>query len=206
MMTTISRSTAAKPKVRANKITTIGFGVPTTTNPHHFQVNVPSTRKDFVEIWEHLGMKAVAEEHSKVLRSQLRLPYWKKVKHEVQVSFNRRLKEHKLKTSSWKTGNNLVDRLLGKELCVLAWTIEDINIDSIPLALNSWIGLLPEERWWLFKKAVGGSDDDFKNGYGWRSALRIALTSQVRTYHTSKPISKCQDNKNQYSFSLEKLQ
>lgn len=202
-MKKISRSTSSNSTAKAKRTTTIGFGVPTTSNPHHFQVNVPSTRKDSVEIWEHLGMNALAEEHSNILRCSLKLPYWKKVKHDVQVSFNQRLREHKLKVSSWNTGSNLVDRLLGKELCVLAWTIENINIENIPLALNSWIGLLPEERWWLFGKAVGGSEEDFKNGYGWRAALKIALTNQVTTFRPSNPSTKCKANQNQYSFSLE---
>ena len=166
--------------INRNKISTIGFGVPATSNPHHFEVNVPSTRKDTVDIWEHLGMKTIAGEDSTLLRCKLRLSYWKKVKREVQASFNKRLKDHKLKTSSWKTGHNLVDRLLGKELCVLAWTIEDLSDENIPLALNSWIGLRPEERWWLFGMVVRASEEDYQKGYGWRAALKIALTSEPK--------------------------
>lgn len=186
------------------KTSTIGFGVPTTSNPHHFQVNVPSTRREMVEISEHLGMKAVTDANSVILRCRLKLPYWKRVKRELQVSFNKRLREHKLKTSEWKTGSNSVDRLLGKELCVLAWTIENLNIENIPLALNSWIGLRPEERWWLFGMACRGSEDDYKRGYGWRAALKFALTSELITDLPSKPVPKCISSAlNQFSFPLE---
>lgn len=188
-----------------DKTTTIGFGVPTTSNPHHFQVNVPSTRKEMVEIWEHLGMKSVTEDNSVILRCRLKLPYWKKVKREVQVSFNKRLRQHKLEASKWKIGNNSVDRLLGKELCVLAWTIENLNAEYIPLALNSWIGLRPEERWWLFGMAIRASEDDHKRGYGWRAALKFALTSQ--STHSPPHTSASKGNRtteNQFSLSVEK--
>lgn len=189
-----------------DRTSTIGFGVPTTSNPHHFQVHVPSTRKEMVEISEHLGMKSVTEENSVILRCRLKLPYWKKVKRELQVSFNKRLREHKLRASEWKTGSNSVDRLLGKELCVLAWTIENLNIEHIPLALNSWIGLRPEERWWLFGMAARASEDDFKRGYGWRVALKYALTSEPNNDLPSKPVPKCRNSTlNQFSFPLEKL-
>ena len=184
-----------------DKTSTIGFGVPTTLNPHHFQVNVPSTRKEMVEISEHLGMKCVTEENSVILRCRLKLPHWKKVKLALQMSFNERLTEHKLKTSKWKTGSNSVDRLLGKELCVLAWTIENLNIENIPLALNSWIGLRPEERWWLFGMALRGSADDYKRGYGWRAALKYALASQS-TYNQGLKAEPPYISSDQHTFSL----
>ena len=41
----------------------------------------------------------------------------------AQVIYER-LKARKLATSRWKTGANRLDRLLGKELCVLAWAAE----------------------------------------------------------------------------------
>ena len=201
-MAKMSYSTVAnhnKPK----RLCTIGFGVPATSSPHHFRVNVPSTRKDFVEIWEHLGMKAESEQNSVILRCNLKLSYWKKIKNDVQVSFNQRLRERKLKVSSWKIGNNLVDRLLGKELCVLAWTIENLNIENTPLALSSWIGLLPEERWWLFGKAVRTTEEDYKRGYGWRSALQYALTSHTNICLPSSSKSPCVVSQDQFSFSLE---
>ncbi len=42
------------------------------------------------------------------------------IRAEVQRVFNARLKEHDLATGTWKVGDNPVDRLLGKELCVRA--------------------------------------------------------------------------------------
>ncbi len=57
-------------------------------------------------------------------------------------------------TGRWHTGTNLVDRLLGKELCVLAWAAETANADQIPVICSKWAALRPEERWWLFSMTV----------------------------------------------------
>jgi hypothetical protein len=68
-----------------------------------------------------------------------------------------------------------LDRLLGKELCVLAWGIERLHPEKIGIAVRNWLALRPEERWWLFGMtaiATGGIGDAEK---GWRVALRYAL-------------------------------
>lgn len=73
-------------------------------------------------------------------------------------------------------GENKVERLLGKELLILAWAIEEAPEETIPNAVRNWIGLKPEERWWLYAitaAATGGVDD---TNIGWRKALRYALT------------------------------
>ena len=33
---------------------------------------------------------------------------------------------------------------------MLAWAIEDADPSLIPAAVKNWLGLTPEERWWLF--------------------------------------------------------
>ena len=93
----------------------------------------------------------------------------------MQRDFNARLKEHNLRVSAWKVGENPVDRLLGKELCVLAWAVEGMNMGNIPVAVRNWLALRPEERWWLFgmtAMTTGGISDGNR---GWRLALRHAL-------------------------------
>lgn len=93
---------------------------------------------------------------------------------------------HNLKTSTWKVGANPVDRLLGKELCVLAWAVEGMEFDHIPIAVRNWLALRPEERWWLFGMtalSTGGVQDGNK---GWRLALRHAL-GDVAQHELFKP-------------------
>ena len=77
-------------------------------------------------------------------------------------------------------GTNLVDRLLGKELCVLAWAAETASEEQLPIICSKWAALRPEERWWLFAMTVAeaGLPDDSQRG--WRRALFHALSDGER--------------------------
>lgn len=154
---------------------TLGFGVPATSDPHHFKVIVPRSNTAPVQVSEYLGLQALSDEHSVIDRAVLDRARWGAIRAEVQRAFNARLSTHNLKPSAWKAGDNLVDRLLGKELCVLVWAVEHMEMEKIPVAVRNWLALRPEERWWLFgmtAMSTGGIGDGDK---GWRLALRHAL-------------------------------
>lgn len=154
---------------------TLGFGVPATSDPHHFKVIIPRSNTGKVHICEYLGLQAASDDNSVIDRVLLDRSRWTAIRSEVQRAFNARLAAHGLKSSAWKVGENLVDRLLGKELCVLAWAIERMDLEKIPVAVRNWLALRPEERWWLFgmtAMATGGIEDA---GKGWRAALQHAL-------------------------------
>jgi len=68
-----------------------------------------------------------------------------------------------------------VDRLLGKELCVLAWAVEQMDTEKIPVAVRNWLALRPEERWWLFGMTATSTGGIMDAGKGWRAALEHAL-------------------------------
>ena len=168
---------AAQSKVAGQKSTppTLGFGVPATSDPHHFKVTIPRNNSAPVQISEYLGLQATSDEHSVIDRVLLDRPRWTAIRSEVQRAFNARLNGHGLKPSAWKVGDNLVDRLLGKELCVLTWAVECMEPEKIPVAVRNWLALRPEERWWLFgmtAMSTGGINDSDR---GWRLALRHAL-------------------------------
>jgi hypothetical protein len=76
----------------------------------------------------------------------------------------------------WHIGTNLVDRLLGKELCVLAWSAETANDEQIPVICSKWAALRPEERWWLFAMTVAEAGLPEDTQRGWRRALFHALS------------------------------
>lgn len=159
----------------AVKHATLGFGVPATSDPHHFKVIIPKANTGKVQISEYLGLQAQSDEFAVIDRILLDRPRWTAIRAEVQRTFNARLKNHDVKTASWKVGENVVDRLLGKELCVLAWAVEGMDMEKIPVAVRNWLALRPEERWWLFgmtAMSTGGINDGEK---GWRLALRHAL-------------------------------
>ncbi len=166
---------SATAKVAVEARPTLGFGVPATSDPHHFKVIVPRNTTSPVQVSEYLGLQALSDEHSVVDRAVLDRARWTEIRAEVQRAFNARLSTHNLKPSAWKAGDNLVDRLLGKELCVLVWAVEHMEMEKIPVAVRNWLALRPEERWWLFgmtAMSTGGIGDGDK---GWRLALRHAL-------------------------------
>jgi hypothetical protein len=166
---------ASKTSKTAVKHATLGFGVPATSDPHHFKVIIPKANSGKVQISEYLGLQAQSDEFAVIDRVLLDRPRWTAIRAEIQRTFNARLKNHEVKTASWKVGENVVDRLLGKELCVLAWAVEGMEMEKIPVAVRNWLALRPEERWWLFgmtAMSTGGIHDGEK---GWRLALRHAL-------------------------------
>lgn len=161
----------AKPLAHATQ----GFGVPLTAAPHHFVVIIPRGNKQAVQIIEDLGMHTTGDESELLDRVTLPRAVWTEIASPVKRMFNERLKAHNLKPGQWKVGENRVDRLLGKELCVLAWAVEDLEPNKVGTALRNWLSLRPEERWWLFgmtATTVGSPQD---RGRGWRMALRYAL-------------------------------
>ena len=169
-------STGKAPAYRETHVhQTLGFGVPATSDPHHFKVVIPKANSGQVQISEHLGMQASSNEFAVLHRVVLERIRWTAIRSEVQRAFNARLKAYNLKSASWKVGDNLIDRLLGKELCVLAWAVECMERERIPVAVRNWLALRPEERWWLFGMtaiSTGGINDGNK---GWRLALCHAL-------------------------------
>jgi len=169
------------PKPRSQMPHTLGFGVPATSDPHHFKVIIPRSSTGKVLISEYLGLQSASAEGAVIDRVLLDRPRWTAIRAEVQRAFNARLTAHGLKPSAWKVGENLVDRLLGKELCVLAWAVEQMDADRIPVAVRNWLALRPEERWWLFGMTAMTTGGVMDGGKGWRAALQHALGDVVQS-------------------------
>lgn len=163
------------PKARAQVLHTLGFGVPATSDPHHFKVVIPKASTGKVQIREHLGLQSASNDNAVIDRVLLDRPRWTAIRAEVQRAFNARLAAHGIKPGAWKVGDNPVDRLLGKELCVLAWAVEQMEMEKIPVAVRNWLALRPEERWWLFGMTAMSTGEMMDSGKGWRAALKHAL-------------------------------
>lgn len=156
---------------------TVGFGCPVGVDPHHFVVDLPVGRTAQVVIAEAYGIKAGLNGLPEVAeRCYLERSKWTMISEEVKREFNERLRSKKLATSRWTTGLNKVERLLGKELLVLAWAVESANSETVPNAIRNWIGLRPEERWWLYTVTAAATGGAEHADVGWRKALRFALT------------------------------
>lgn len=159
------------------KAPTIDFGAPDKFGAHVFRVEIPAERNKPVVIVEDYGYRG---EDRGVPREERRIvlprSVWSGISDTARRDFNDRLKAAKIPTGRWHTGSNLVDRLLGKELCVLAWAAETANEEQVPIICSKWAALRPEERWWLFSMTVAeaGMSEDTRRG--WRRALFLALS------------------------------
>lgn len=155
----------------------VDFGAPDQFGAHLFRVEIPASKSDSVVLVEDYGYRG---SESGIPRDEQRaiLPrvVWSAIADTARREFNDRLKVAKVITGRWHSGTNLVDRLLGKELCILAWAAETANDDQLPVICSKWAALRPEERWWLFAVTVaeGGLPEDTQRG--WRRALFHALS------------------------------
>ena len=155
--------------------TTHGFGAPNVAMPHQFLVRIPQARTSPVEIWEDFGSAAVGTNAQLLCRVEVTREAWRKVSDGLKGYLNRRLKEKRLRVSRFATGENRVERILGREMMVLTWAIEDASADEAAIAFTRWSSHRPEELWWLFQQIDrdGGEWDDPRTG--WRLAIRHAL-------------------------------
>lgn len=161
---------------------TVGFGCPNTIDPHHLVVTIPRGANDRVLITEHFGLRSGKAGQDAIERVVLERIKWTAISDAVRKIFNERLKEKGLSSSRWSLGENKVERLLGKELCVLAWAVERTPFELVPVAITNWIGLRAEERWWLFTITAAATGGVADGDIGWRKALRYALCENpVRT-------------------------
>jgi hypothetical protein len=161
----------------SEKIKTVDFGAPAGFGVHLFRVDIPAARTEPVLIVEDFGYRGdqggIPREEERVMLDR---SVWSAIADTARREFNDRLKVAQVTTGRWHTGANLVDRLLGKELCVLAWAAETARADVIPVIASKWAAMRPEERWWLFSQTVAeaGMPDDTDRG--WRRALFHALS------------------------------
>jgi len=161
----------------SEKPKTVDFGAPESFGSHLFRVEIPPARADAVHIVEDFGYRGleggVPRDEERVV---LKRPVWSAIADSARREFNDRLKAAKILTGRWHAGTNLVDRLLGKELCVLAWAAETATDEQVPVICSKWAALRPEERWWLFSMTVAeaGLPEDAMRG--WRRALFHALS------------------------------
>lgn len=156
---------------------TTGFGHAPARDPHHFLVTLPRGPSGDVLVHEvfHEDADGPALEAAN-LRAVLDLPRWLKIADALEEDFNRRLRVAGMRVGRWKAGINPVARLLGKELVLLAWAIEDAEPTLVPAAVQNWRGLAPEERWWLYTMTAAQTGHHTKRNIGWRKAVRHALT------------------------------
>ena len=162
-----------------------GFGFDPERTRHYFVVHFPpssalSSAIKIVERFEWHGElpgDADLAPECRDLKVVIARERFQEVADECRAEFNRRLTAHGLATGKWPAwGGVPLDRSLGKELVLLLWAIEEADPTLIPNATRNWLGLSPEERWWLYTmtNAATGQALSGRNK-GWRKAVRFAL-------------------------------
>lgn len=163
-----------------------GFGVPSSEiDPQHFIVKIKENARDNVTIIEDFGIsgpKFDLDENAQldqVVRCSIHPRRWRMVATPLKNMFNERLKSRKYPAGRWGPGENKVHRLLGREMCVLLWAVEQCDEELVPAGINAWLGLRPEERWWLYAMAAYSLGKAADHERGWRKAIRFGLTESA---------------------------
>ncbi len=184
-----------KSAASSQDILTCAFGFDPAESSTHFLVLIPAGSTLPVEISEHLSWNQEQLESSVhygtnredgQLRCRLARSKWNDIADVVRSEFNVRLKKLGRRAGKWKVGYNVVGRLLGKELTLLAWAIEDADPALISTAVANWQGLSHEERWWLYTMTAAATGNyAIGRNRGWRKAVRYALTENPLTHHVA---------------------
>ena len=176
-----------------SKAQVLGFGFIPEQNEHHFVVTLSNSLKPDapvtitecfeLECSEADDIRTLDDGIHSQLKVELKRYQWEAIEDEIKAEFNRRLRANGIKAGKWKKkGSIQVDRTLGKELVLLAWAIEDAETTAAYTAVRNWLGLAPEERWWLYTMTNAATGHAKKGrGIGWRKAVRFALTENPVT-------------------------
>ena len=154
---------------------------------HGYLVRLTKGREAKAQMFEVFGRLPTDREPQwapeTVLRCEVERDIWDVVSPEARAEFNRRLKVEGKPSGRWGADETAVQRLFGKELLVLLWAVElrDVTAEEIAVAIRNWLGLKPEERWWLYTMTAAATGLAHQVGMGWRGALRQALCFGTRS-------------------------
>ncbi len=156
-----------------------GFGFNPAESMHHFMVVLPFSENEPVMFyersrWSRTETQTIFPKKDRP-KAALSRHKWDLIAGPLMGEFNRRLKKQKLPPASWDGAQVPVERLLGKEMMVLVWAVEESDPALVGTAVRNWAGFSPEERWWLFTMTNAGTGN-LDDRRGWRRALRYALT------------------------------
>jgi len=143
---------------------------------HHVLVTIPEGRAGEVLFEEDWGV-AQAGGPDRMVRCALPRPRWNAIANVAKQALNERLKEQNLPTARWLTGENRVERLLGKEVVALAWAAEAADEEDLDAVVAAWVALRPEERWWLFGRVASAAGTAADVAAKPRRGLALLLSS-----------------------------
>ena len=161
-----------------------GYGFEPEESRHHFMVIIPKSEKENVRVYERFvwcgedDLKSLDESRTKENMLKVAIPYhiWERLSSYISQDFNFRLKKEGCKTYKWRKGNNPVNRLMGKELVLLLWAVEDVeDVELLIKGIINWQGFRPEERWFLYGLANAATGSASEKNIGWRKGIKYGL-------------------------------
>jgi len=157
----------------------MGFGYIPKETKHHFLIHIPKNRNAHIVVYERFEWDEAKEQKTDIedskIKTKISRDKWDALKDVAEKELNRRLRTNNIIIGKFKSGNIPLEGLLGKELVLLLWAIEDADPSLIKDGLINWLGLSPEERWYLFTM-TNAATGHYLNKRGWRKAVRFALT------------------------------
>ena len=131
---------------------------------------------------------------------------WRKINTRVVRELAQDMGENELvgkKAPGLKTGINRLSPLVGRELALLLWALQEEGAaDQMEAILHGWRELAREERWWLYAKAAAHGQ---QAGSGWRRALFHAL-SETAEFRAETPQAEKKSSKKSSSARPSNLQ
>ena len=152
-----------------------GFGFNEKESTHCFIVDTALNPEKKIYFYESFNY---GEGSNMELKSSLPKKVWYKIHRILANYFNDQLSKENVKKSRWKQGENPVRKLLGKEMMLLVWAIEETEDENeIEQAVINWKGLYPEERWFLYTivNATTGTDTEENRSKAWRKAVKYGF-------------------------------
>lgn len=178
--------------------TLAAFDVGDIYREHCYLVSMTKGKSATVQVYEVFGRGPGPEEREwapeTLLRCEVPRATWDSISGELRAEFNRRLKALDKAAGRWGKDETAVQRLFGKEMLVLLWATEheSVTAEETAVAIRNWLGLKPEERWWLYTMTAAATGYAHQAGMGWRNALKSALCFGTRedAFHLSAVVGR----------------
>lgn len=154
--------------------------------PHHFFIS--ETDRGTIYLTECLG----AAGGGRISRATLDGGVFKRIRSDIRDALNDRIKgvnastgmkagEKKIPSGKgWNKGEpTRIDRILGRELCVLIWALDGCPAGRESAVIDLWKSYRPEDLWWIFIQADQDGREHDVELRGWRKALPVIFQKDV---------------------------
>lgn len=162
----VTINAARTPSQRNEVEATVDFGVRDTPGQTWLTISIPNDRKTRIGITTHDPLSNRIMPEFRIDRD-----IWTVVAPRIEAYLNARLKSANLKASKFRPGENRVERLIGKEVMVLIYALQDAHPDQARKALMGWHDYRPEDLWWISHQIERTGPDG-----GWRRSILEILT------------------------------